>query len=217
MNLNWSVWRASFCHQTTPLPMVEGQRNTFLLRELAEMNPETKGQSVKPRQFWQLSRSNPPCFGAAFFPLLILKANAGIQIHFFCNCLEKKNENGEENMKQKKEFSTTEADRVICFPPSCALQVWAVPKVREISAAPCRGSSGGRSPRSIVRRSGKRGPDPSESLYGTKLHVQWWGRCGGHGQACRPPGEGILCKGLPYKQPSHQQVDAARQGARKAG
>lgn len=39
------------CHQTTPLPAVEGQSSTFLLRESAETKPGTIGLSVEPSEF----------------------------------------------------------------------------------------------------------------------------------------------------------------------
>lgn len=44
---------------------------------------------------------------------------------YFLQLFRKKNGNGEQKVKQKKDFSITEAGRVIYFPPSCVLQTWA--------------------------------------------------------------------------------------------
>lgn len=51
MNLKESAWRAGFCHQTAPLPVVESQSSTLLLRESAERKPETMGALVGPSEF----------------------------------------------------------------------------------------------------------------------------------------------------------------------
>lgn len=50
-------------------------------------------------------------------------------------------------MKQRKELTRTEVDRVLYLPPVCVLQVWAAPKAgqRENSAAPWRSCSQGSS------------------------------------------------------------------------
>lgn len=92
-----------------------------------------------------------------FFPLLILKANAGIQSHIFCNCLEKKWKwcrKGE----AKERISYSRSRQHNTFSSQLCPASMGSPKVEGHFSCSLQGSSRGSSLRNVVRWSWEKRP-----------------------------------------------------------
>lgn len=136
-------------------------------------------------------------FVLLFFSLLTSNANAGIQNNIFCNCLGKKWKWWSKGEAKERIFYNRSRQGNIFSSQLCPASMGS-PKGEGNFSCSLQGLQPGQLTKKHCEMDlGKESQIHQKVFMGPSLYAQCWSRCGGHGQAHSPPGEGIPLRSQP--------------------